>query len=230
MEQKTAILIGGDNWKNLLEDYISKHGEENLEVLLSIPLSKANEEYCRKLSHLITFKNFYKNKPNNINMNEYVTTDNIIDLQDNNNNDNNKLPNNTLLQGVTMHLLGIPSLPIRDELRFSPYVGIAESMAEILHDLNLKTIHYGTEGSEIKCDESINLLSEVEFDEYARDKEPLLLTLHSFFHEQNKGLWNTYFERLKLELDLKLRRNTRGNIVLVPHSLYGEYLDDFRKV
>jgi len=234
MKQK-AILIGGDNWKNLLEAYISNNGKENLEVLLSIPLSKANEEYCRKLSPLITYKNFYTTKPNIQNMSKYTNADVVINLSEDiveNNNDNDNNDNNlyktTLLEGSTIHFLGIPSLPVKDELRFSPYVGIAESMAEILSELNLKTIFYGTEGSEIKCSQFESIISEDEFNEYARDKEPLLLSIQSFFHTENKELWSTFFDRLKPKL-LDNFNKSNQDIVLVPHALYGHYLEEFRQ-
>ncbi len=128
-------------------------------------------------------------------MSKYTNADVVINLSEDiveNNNDNDNNDNNlyktTLLEGSTIHFLGIPSLPVKDELRFSPYVGIAESMAEILSELNLKTIFYGTEGSEIKCSQFESIISEDEFNEYARDKEPLLLSIQSFFHTENKEL------------------------------------------
>ncbi len=228
MEQTTAILIGGTNWKDLLEDYISKNGEENLEVLLSIPLTDANEEFCRELSHLITFKNFYKNKPTNIDMSNYTKADNIIDLQNNNN--NNNLYTNTLLQGVNIHLLGIPTLPIRDELRFSPYVGINESMIEILNDLDLNVIHYGIENSNIKCNEDVSIIKEDEFNEYVRDIDTLGVSLECFKHTVYTDIWQKYFRRVKIELESRFNKTEYGDIVLIPHCLYATYLEEEMKI
>tara|TARA_Y100001963_G_scaffold149777_1_gene229809 strand:+ start:8974 stop:9333 length:360 start_codon:yes stop_codon:yes gene_type:complete len=113
-------------------------------------------------------------------MSNYTKADNIIDLQNNNN--NNNLYTNTLLQGVNIHLLGIPTLPIRDELRFSPYVGINESMIEILNDLDLNVIHYGIENSNIKCNEDVSIIKEDEFNEYVRDIDTLGVSLECFKH------------------------------------------------